>query len=112
MSEGQPASGGLDAGEHARGARRSFGRNFGAEAILSCIVLSPPMPPRVFRTNTAHARWWEARTAVGRWLNVVRNSQRMLLSWTYPSEAHLVREFARWSAVLTPAASAYLCRRE
>lgn len=54
----------------------------------------------------------QARTAVGRWLNVVRNTQRMLLSWTPASEAHLVREFARWNAVLTPAACAYLCRRQ
>ncbi|PRW45440.1 UPF0187 chloroplastic [Chlorella sorokiniana] len=66
----------------------------------------------VFRTQTAHARWWEARTAVGRWLNVVRNTQRMLMSWVPPSEAHLVGEFARWNAVLTPAACAYLCRRQ
>lgn len=53
----------------------------------------------------------QARTAVGRWLNCVRNTQRMLLSWAPPREAPLVREFARWNAVLTAAACAYLCRR-
>ena len=38
-----------------------------------------PYPPR------------QARTAFGRWLNSVRNSQRMLISWTPASEAYLVR---------------------
>jgi predicted membrane chloride channel (bestrophin family) len=41
----------------------------------------------VFRTNAAHSRWWEARTAIGRWLNCVRNAQRMLLSWAPPADA-------------------------
>ncbi|KAI8469253.1 MAG: Bestrophin, RFP-TM, chloride channel-domain-containing protein [Monoraphidium minutum] len=66
----------------------------------------------VFRTNTAHARWWEARTAAGRWLNCVRNSQRMLLNWAGPEDATAVREYTRWNACLTAAACAYLCRKD
>jgi len=66
----------------------------------------------VFRTNTAHMRWWEARTAIGRWLSVVRNCQRMLVTWAPPEEAHLVREFARWNAALTTAGAAYLNRND
>ncbi|GBF88169.1 hypothetical protein Rsub_00881 [Raphidocelis subcapitata] len=66
----------------------------------------------VFRTNAASGRWWEARTAIGRWLNVVRNSQRMLLSWAPPGDAAIVSEYARWNAAFTAAASYYLCRDE
>ncbi|KAL4855857.1 hypothetical protein ACK3TF_003624 [Chlorella vulgaris] len=66
----------------------------------------------VFRTNTAYSRWWEARQAFGRWLNCVRNAQRMLLSWAPPEEAHIVHEFARWNAALTTAACAYLRRED
>ncbi|EFN52998.1 hypothetical protein CHLNCDRAFT_137443 [Chlorella variabilis] len=66
----------------------------------------------VFRTNTAHSRWWEARQAFGRWLNCVRNAQRMLLSWADPSEAPVVHEFARWNAALATSACAYLRRKD
>lgn len=66
----------------------------------------------VFRTNAAYGRWWECRTACGRWLNCVRNSQRMLLSWAAPADAPLVHEYARWLAALTPAACAYLRRKD
>ena len=41
----------------------------------------------IFRTNTAYARWWEARTAVGRWLNCVRNAQRLMLTHTAAAAA-------------------------
>lgn len=36
----------------------------------------------------------------------------MLLSWAPPADAALVREFARWLAALTPAACAYLRRKD
>lgn len=54
----------------------------------------------------------QARQAFGRWLNCVRNAQRMLLSWAPPDEAHIVHEFARWNAALTTAACAYLRRED
>jgi hypothetical protein len=76
---------------------------------MSRPTTTQPHPPTRIHTRRHKP---QARTAVGRWLNVVRNTQRMLLSWTPPSEAHLVAEFARWNAALTPAAAAYLCRKD
>ena len=54
----------------------------------------------------------QARQAFGRWLNCVRNAQRMLLSWADPSEAPVVHEFARWNAALATSACAYLRRKD
>lgn len=67
------------------------------------------MPSKYTEPN-AHTHS-QARTAIGRWLNVHRNSQRMMLTWAPPSDLPLVFEFARWNAALTAAAAAYLCRK-
>ena len=50
----------------------------------------------------------QARTACGRWLNVVRNCCRMTLSWALPGEKALVSEVVRWVGVLPTATYAYL----
>ncbi len=60
----------------------------------------------------SHLPSLQARQAFGRWLNCVRNSQRMLLNWAEADEAPVVHEFARWNAALATAACSYLRRKD
>lgn len=91
-------------GEWARRAARSKDHMCAAPAALQTgHTACPPAPP-------TSCPILQARQAIGRWLNSIRNTQRLLPTWLPPSEAHIVSEVARWLAALTPVSAAYLCR--
>ncbi|KAK9846556.1 hypothetical protein WJX81_006513 [Elliptochloris bilobata] len=66
----------------------------------------------IFRTNSAYARWWEARTAWGLIIALARNLVRQAAAWFPPKEQAALEMVGRLTAALPYALRVHLLEAE